>query len=214
MQRFVCEQNIAHFQRLLDTASDPPLRRTLTTLLAAAKRELALLNSAITGADILPAGVRRRRTVDLASAMKQLRSTFDRSPHPFLLLDPGPGLKILDVNDAYARATLTRRDAIAGKGLFEVFPDNPELETADGVSNLFESLRMVVKTGHPNAMAVQRYDVRDGSGEFVEKYWQPINTPIHDDDGRLLCLLHHVEDVTEQVLAARPRPGQTAEPRS
>jgi len=29
----------------------------------------------------------------------------------------------------------------------------------------------------------------------------PQTTPIHDEDGHLIFLLHHVEDVTDQVLA-------------
>ena len=72
---------------------------------------------------------------------------------------------------------------------------------ADGVSNLYTSLRHVVQNGQPHAMAIQRYDIRDQSNEFVERHWQPINTPIHDEDGHLIFLLHHVEDVTDQVLA-------------
>lgn len=201
MQRFVCEQNILHFEKLLESAGDLTLRRTLLTLLSAAKRELALLNSEESGADLSPAALRRRRNIDLDAVLAQLRPSFERSEHPYMLIDPGPGLKIIDVNDAYSRATFIDRREIAGKPLFEVFPDNPEIETADGVSNLYASLRTVVETGQPHAMQVQRYDVRDASGAFVERYWQPINTPLHDTEGRVICLLHHVEDVTAEVLA-------------
>lgn len=201
MQRFVCEQNILHFQKLLVDAPDETLRRTLVTLLSSAKRELALLNSQLSGADLSPAAAFRKINGNLTTVLAELRPGFETSKHPYMLIDPRPGLKIIDVNDAYARATFTDRKDIAGKQLFEVFPDNPEIETADGVSNLFDSLRTVAETGQPHAMAVQRYDVRDASGAFVEKYWQPINTPVHDPDGRLICLLHHVEDVTAEVLA-------------
>jgi PAS domain-containing protein len=200
MQRFVCEQNIVHFDRLLGEASDPTLRRTLLTLLSSAKRELALLNSQMSGANLSPVPAKRSNG-DLESVINQLRPNFETSDHPYMLIDSGPGLKIIDINDAYGRATFTDRHDIAGKPLFEVFPDNPEIQTADGVSNLYHSLRIVVETGQPHAMAVQRYDVRDGSGQFVERYWQSVNTPIHDADGRLICLLHHVEDVTAEVLA-------------
>lgn len=201
MQRFVCEQNIAHFGRLLDEASEPTLRRTLLTLLSSAKRELALLNSQMSGANLSPVPP-KRPSGDLESVIHQLRPSFETSAHPYMLIDPGPGLKIIDINDAYARATFTDRREVSGKPLFEVFPDNPAIETADGVSNLYRSLSSVVETGQPHAMQVQRYDVRDASGTFVERYWQPINTPIHDGDGRLICLLHHVEDVTAEVLAS------------
>jgi hypothetical protein len=201
MQRFVCEQNIQHFQKLLVEADDTTLRRTLLTLLSSAKRELALLNSEMSGADLSPAAAFRKLNGNAATVLAELRPGFESSQHPYMLIDPRPGLKIIDVNDAYARATFTDRRDIAGRPLFEVFPDNPAIKTADGVSNLFDSLRTVVETGQPHAMAVQRYDVRDPSGQFVEKYWQPINTPVHDPDDRLICLLHHVEDVTSEVLA-------------
>ena len=201
MQRFVCEQNIAHFQKLLETAEDETLRRTLLGLLSAAKRELALLNSQISGADLSPLASRRPSS-DITGMLAQLRASFDASNHPCMLIDTGPGLKIIDINDAYARATFTARDSVIGQPLFEVFPDNPAVETADGVSNVYNSLRTVVETGQPHALAVQRYDVRNTEGVFVERYWQSINTPVRDAGGRLVCLLHNVEDVTAEVLAS------------
>jgi hypothetical protein len=51
--------------------------------------------------------------------------------------------------------------------LFDVFPDNPGDEFADGVSNLFTSLRIVAQTGHAHAMSVQRYDIGDPGGNNV-----------------------------------------------
>ena len=63
-----------------------------------------------------------------------------------MLIDPGPGLKIVDVNDAYAKATFINRDDVVGKSLFDIFPDNPEDALADGVSNLYSSLRTVAQT--------------------------------------------------------------------
>ncbi|ABE37387.1 conserved hypothetical protein [Rhodopseudomonas palustris BisB5] len=201
MQRFVCEQNILHFQKLLDGPTDATLRRTLLTLLSSAKRELALLNSHTSGADLSPALSRRKHTGDLESVLRQLRPGFETSAHPYMLIHPGPGLKIIDINAAFSRATFSDRRDIVGRQLFEVFPDNPAIGTADGVSNLYASLRTVVETGQPHAMIVQRYDVRDRTGGFIERYWQPINTPVHDSGERLICLLHHVEDVTAEVLA-------------
>ncbi len=48
---------------------------------------------------------------------------FESTPEPYLIL--APDLTIAGVNDAYLQATLTRREAILGRHLFEVFPDNP-----------------------------------------------------------------------------------------
>jgi PAS domain-containing protein len=201
MQRFICEQNIAHFQKLLNDATEPALRRTLEGLLKSARRDLAMLESALSGADGSPIEARRRRHGDAQTIRHQFQPEFDASPHPYMLIDPAPGLHIVDINDAYARATLTRRADVVGHSLFEIFPDNPEDALADGVSNLFTSLRTVVKTGQPHAMVIQRYDIRDPQGQFVERHWQPINSPIHDRDGVLIYILHHVEDVTADMVS-------------
>jgi PAS domain-containing protein len=114
--------------------------------LSSAKRELAVLNSTLSGADVLPFQDRRRRLVDAQAARQQLQSEFDNSPHPYMLLDPGPGLRIVDINDAYAEATLIGRSDVVGRSLFEIFPDNPDNVLADGVSNLCTSLRTVAQT--------------------------------------------------------------------
>lgn len=202
MQRFICEQNIAHFQSLLTTTTDQAHRDRLQSLLAAARRELAMLNSTLSGADVLPIEHSRRQLVDTQTIRKQFQAEFDTSRHPYMLLDPGPGLRIVDINDAYAEATFIKRSDVVGKSLFELFPDNPDDPLADGVNNLYTSLRIVARTGRPHAMAIQRYDIRTPTGEFVERHWQPINSPIRDKDGLLIFLLHHVEDVTHQVPAS------------
>ena len=202
MERFVCEQNIAHFQKLLSETTDTGAQRTLQSLLSSAKRELAILSSMRSGADPLPFEHRRRQMVDASGIRQQFQSEFDKSPHPYMLLDPGPGLKIVDINAAYAAATFITRSDVVGKSLFEIFPDNPNDALADGVSNLYTSLKIVAQTGQPHAMSIQRYDIRDPTGEFVERHWQPINTPIHDANGHLMFMLHHVENVTDQVLSS------------
>jgi PAS domain S-box-containing protein len=127
------------------------------------------------------------------------RQTFDQAPHPYLLLKPE--LVIADANAAYLAATLTRKGDIVGCGLFEVFPDNPDLDEADGVVNLGRSLETVLATQAPHRMARQRYDVRNRDGAFEERWWEPLNAPIFDIDGRLSLILHHVRDVTAEVRA-------------
>jgi PAS domain-containing protein len=199
MKRFVCEQNIANFRKLLTDTRDPTQRKALERLLATYNRELAMLDAEEIGTDATPIEQQKRQSADAASIREEFLPHFNDSPHPYLLLDPGPGLRIVDVNTAYLTVTFTERSAILGKSLFDVFPDNPDDALADGVNNLYASLKTVAQTGRPHAMAVQRYDIRDPAGAFVERHWQPINMPIHDAQGRLMFLLHHVEDVTDQA---------------
>ncbi|HXD69359.1 MAG TPA: ATP-binding protein [Gaiellales bacterium] len=125
---------------------------------------------------------------------------FEAAPGLFLVLDPE--LRIVAVSDAYLAATMIRRDDVLGRGVFEVFPDNPDDPGATGVGNLRASLERVRKTAKPDTMAVQKYDIRrpepDGGG-FEVRYWSPVNSPVLDDLRRVRYIIHRVEDVTEFV---------------
>jgi hypothetical protein len=91
MKKFVCEQNIAHFQKLLSETADAGLQRTLQALLSSAKRELAILNSTLSGADVLPFQDRRRRLVD-AQAVKQQSIRIRQFTAPLHAFGPRSGL--------------------------------------------------------------------------------------------------------------------------
>ena len=128
------------------------------------------------------------------------RSLFESAPGLYLVLDPE--LVIVAVSDAYLRATMTRREDILGRGLFEVFPDNPDDPDATGVGNLRASLERVRRERVPDTMAVQQYDIRRPASEgggFEVRYWSPLNTPVLAADGDLAYIIHRVEDVTEFV---------------
>ena len=56
-----------------------------------------------------------------------------------MLLPDDPTYTIIGVSDAYAEATLTKREEILDRGLFEVFLDNPDDPNATGVNNLHAS---------------------------------------------------------------------------
>jgi hypothetical protein len=189
MQQFVLRQNIGNFEKLLRTSQDPAVRETANRLLLSHQRQLALLE-ADTFRD------RQLQPDWNYERISELFPDFADSPHPLLVLRPGPRLLIVDVNEAYAQATMTTPETVRGRSLFEVFPDNPDDPLSDGVRNLFTSLKTVAETGQPHAMTVQRYDVRDPGGQFVVRYWQPINTPLFDEEHRLVFILHHVEDVS------------------
>src|SRR5688500_17402919 len=111
----------------------------------------------------------------------EYREVFESSPGNYLLLSPD--LTIVGVTDAYLRATMTRRDDILGRGLFDVFPDNPSDPNASGVRNLKASLTRVLEHKRADRMALQKYDIRrpesEGDG-FEERYWSPLNTPVLD----------------------------------
>ena len=71
---------------------------------------------------------------------------FESVPGLYLILLPD--LTIVAVSDAYLEATMTERSSIIGRGLFDVFPDNPDDPGATGVSNLRASLDYVLTARH------------------------------------------------------------------
>lgn len=56
---------------------------------------------------------------------------FQAAPGLYLVLDPE--FRIVAVSDAYLAATMTQRDEIVGRGIFEVFPDNPDEDATEYV---------------------------------------------------------------------------------
>ena len=128
------------------------------------------------------------------------RTLFESAPGAYLVLTPD--LTIVAASDAYLRATMTRRGDILGRGIFEVFPDNPDDPAATGVRNLRESFDRVIRTRQPDAMAVQKYDIRrpesEGDG-FEERFWSPVNSPVLTPEGEVAHIIHRVEDVTDFV---------------
>ncbi|WP_225850390.1 PP2C family protein-serine/threonine phosphatase [Streptomyces sp. HPF1205] len=132
------------------------------------------------------------------------RAVFQALPGMVALLTPE--LVYADANEDFLRNSGRTRQDLIGRYLFDVFPDNPHDPAATGARNLEASLRRVIAGGERDTMALQRYDVesRERPGEWEQRYWSPVNAPVLDADGRVVLLVHRVEEVTE-LLRARDR---------
>lgn len=122
---------------------------------------------------------------------------FAATPSPCMVLTSD--LIIVDVNAAYLEITGRKRDELLGRHVFAAFPENPADPEADGMRNLTVSMRRAFATGERDTMAPQKYDipVPGRPGEFQERYWSTINTPVPGAGGGMAPLLiHRVEDVT------------------
>ncbi|WP_395740529.1 PAS domain S-box protein [Prosthecobacter sp.] len=135
---------------------------------------------------------------ELSQSRAELQSLFDSLPGLYLVLTPE--FKIVGVSDAYLQATMTERQNIIGRGLFEVFPDNPDEPGATGETNLRASLVSVLERRKAHTMAIQKYDIRRPDGVFEERYWSPVNSPLLDAAQQVKYIIHRAEDVTEFVL--------------
>jgi PAS domain S-box-containing protein len=124
----------------------------------------------------------------------EFRALFECLPGSYLVLNPD--LTIMAVSDAYLHATMTQREQLLHRNVFDVFPDNPDLPTADGAANLRTSINRVLQTAETDTMAIQRYDVRRPDGQFEERYWSSANSPVLSPTREIIYIVHRVEDVT------------------
>lgn len=139
-------------------------------------------------------------SLSLHPSAQGFRILFDSAPDPYLALSAD--LRIVAVSDAYLRVTLTDREQLIGKPIFEAFPDDPDDPNASGVSNLRASLLRVLESGTPDAMAVQKYAIlrpESEGGGYEERFWSPLNTPVLNEKGEIEYIIHRVEDVTDFV---------------
>ena len=129
-----------------------------------------------------------------ASPRRRHSQLYNTVAQAYLLMTPN--FTILEANRAYLFATLTDLASIAGRGMFDVFVDNPNDPDADGVRNLTQSLETVLLQKRADTMQRQRFDIRRRDGTWEERHWMPINYPVFDEAGEVEFIIHHVEDVT------------------
>lgn len=126
---------------------------------------------------------------------------FESLPDCFLILKANPPLfTILDASNELLRTSNRTRAEIVGRNLFEAFPENPDDHFDSGPTNLAGSLRKTIDTKKPDHLPVLRYDVQNNKGVFEERYWKASNTPVLNEAGNLLYIIHSTEEVTKQVL--------------
>jgi PAS domain S-box-containing protein len=139
--------------------------------------------------------------IDAGAAASQLdyQTFFEKAPGLYLIVDRD--FTIVAASDAYLGATMTTRDAIVGRNIFDVFPADPNNSPAMGVDNLQASLKRVRDLGHPDPMPFRRYAIRrpGDDGRLEERYWSPLNLPILDAAGEVRWIIHRIEDVTDLV---------------
>jgi signal transduction histidine kinase len=127
------------------------------------------------------------------------RLLFESVQGLFLALLPDAEFTIAGVNDAYLMATLTSREQIVGRGLFDVLAANRSNASSDAISRLRASLQRVLTTGIPETMPVQEGDVTAVGEGVPECYWRRSSFPVMDDSGVLRYIMYQIEDVTALV---------------
>ena len=132
------------------------------------------------------------------------RLLFASSASAVLVLDLD--LVVVDVTPAFCALLGRTCEELLGRGIGTLFPENPGDPSADGLRAVLASLETVRDTGERHLLPLLRYDIKDQeTGEYAERYWSIVNTPVRDDSGALVLVMNRVEDVTDYV---RDRAGR------
>ncbi|WP_214225083.1 ATP-binding protein [Pedobacter sp. B4-66] len=137
---------------------------------------------------------------------------FNNSPLAQLIINTdSPSYTILEVNKAYLQSTNTKRDALIGKSVFAAFPANPIDHESKNIEQAIFSFNEAIRTKKPHTISNYRYDIPiPDTTKFEERYWTTANTPILDDDGNVMFLIHSPSNVTELFkLQEREKAGIT-----
>jgi PAS domain S-box-containing protein len=136
-----------------------------------------------------------------------LEGLFESLPGLFLVFTPD--LKIVSISDALLEATMTTREAVVGRSIYEIFPDQ---SGTSAISEWRSSLDRVRQSGASDTMAIQKYDIRRPDGVFEERYWSPMNSPVLGTDRQIAYFIHRVVDVTEFIAQKSHAPGKALAP--
>ena len=123
------------------------------------------------------------------AALLNFRKLVDGMETPYMAMDCN--LAIVYANPAYLASVERRWDEIAGRYLFDVFPDKPE--RVDAVRKIF----LETLTGVTTKLERQEYRHKHPDGSISTKCWQCNQTPYFDGSGQVAFIIQHAEDITE-----------------
>jgi PAS domain S-box-containing protein len=124
---------------------------------------------------------------------------FESLPSQYIIVTPDR--TIVAATDSFLASTGKSRSAIIGMDILDAFPDNPDNPEAKGTEILRMSIERVVETGQIDILCPVRYDIANSDGVFEPRWFQPLNAPAFDDDGKLVYVLHGAEDITAQMMS-------------
>lgn len=143
---------------------------------------------------------------------KDYINIFEQSSELKVVIDAN--FVIVAASDVFLKTTVTVRENILGRDIFDVFPYNPDDKNGNMESDIRHSFNHVINNKTTNTMHVLKYDIPkpalDGGG-FETKYWKVVNTPILDTNNKVKYIILHLNDVTEnEIMVAQIETEQKA----
>lgn len=127
------------------------------------------------------------------------RVLFEKSPGSLLLIANAPQFTIAAASDSYLMTNALTKDAIIGKGFFEIY--GGDIEQSDDIAAR-KVFTKVIRTGDKVEVPVFRFDIfKKALGVKTPHYWSFSNIPIMDDRQQVAYILCTFVDITGEVRA-------------
>lgn len=126
------------------------------------------------------------------------RALFESSPGCSLVFSPD--LRVVAVSDAYLKASGTRREELLDRGILDLAAGHGVLLRVSDLDDLKASLLRVLEQRAADVMPVLAVDIPAAGGGLERKRWSRVNLPLLDAQGRIVSILHHLEDITQAAL--------------
>ncbi|WP_026462301.1 PAS domain S-box protein [Adhaeribacter aquaticus] len=137
----------------------------------------------------------------VSTITQDVLAAFESVPDLYLILSPD--LYIQTASNAYLEATCTKREAIKGCYLFDIFPANASPAAIDFTDKLSASLLTVLTTKQVHHLPAQHYHVVrsavSGKKEKEAAFWRISNTPVLNEAGCISYIIHKLIDATALV---------------
>ncbi|WP_207531753.1 PAS domain-containing protein [Desertivirga arenae] len=130
---------------------------------------------------------------------------FNAAPPTVILRANVPDFTVIDINRAFLEVSGAKPSDILGKGIFEVFPENPkDSNSKKNLEALRNRLIETVLNKNKTELPLQKYDIPiRGTKEFDIRYWQASNSPILGEDGEVEFIVHVTTDITKAIVLAK-----------
>jgi PAS domain S-box-containing protein len=127
---------------------------------------------------------------------------FEATPGISVIIEPGADVfTLVAVSNDFIRTYGVTRESVIGKGLFEVLHEKTGDIVANEALNIKDSFGQVIATRAQHEIPVQQFSISEKGGLSKARYQTIINSPILNEAGEVLYIIHTTIDITPQVNA-------------
>ena len=95
------------------------------------------------------------------------------------------------------------KNKIINTPFFKAFPQSVDEMSTAAAESVRISFEYVINNKKTHTLDVQRYQVPNNKGEFIERWWSTVNNPVLNDDGDVIYIIQSSVEITEQIIAEK-----------